>query len=84
MVSGVVIHLSPDGLVETLLELGHILRPLIRHYAHRGSVNPENVVHIEIYELLNSVVVPHSYKVSYLGQSINDYPNRVMTFWDSR
>ena len=84
MVSSVVIQSSPDCLVETLLELGHILRPLIRHYAHRGSMKPDNVIHIEIYELLSPIVIPHSYEVSYLGQSINDYLDRVMAFWGSR
>ena len=44
----------------------------------------ENVIHIEIYELLSSVVIPHSYEVSYLGQSINNYLDRVMVFWGSR
>ena len=73
-----------DCLVETLPELGHILRPSIRHYAHRGSMKPENVIHIEICELLSPVVIPHSYEVSYLGQSINSYPDRVMAFWGSR
>ena len=70
--------------METLLELGHILRPSIRHYAHRGSVKLENVIHIEIYELLNSIVIPHSYEVSYLGQYINNYLDRVVAFWGSR
>ena len=84
VVSGVVIQSSPDCLVETLLELGHILCPSIRHYAHRGSMKLENVIHIEIYELLSFVVIPHSYEVSYLGQSINNYPDRVMAFRGSR
>ena len=73
VVSSAVIQFSPDCLVETLPELGHILHPLIRHYAHRGSMNPENVIHIEICELLSSIVIPHSYEVSYLGQPINNY-----------
>ena len=80
VVSGAIIQSSPDCLMETLPELGHILHPLIRHYAHRGSMNPENVIHIEICELLSSVVIPHSYEVSYLGQSINNYPDRVIPF----
>ena len=80
VVSGVVIQSSPDCLREILLELGHILHPLIRHYAHRGSVKLENVIHIEIYELLSSIVIPHSYEMSYLGQSIHDYLDRVMAF----
>ena len=84
VVSSAVIQSSPDCLVESLLELGHILRPSIKHYAHRGSVKPENVIHIEIYELLSPVVIPHSYEVSYLGQSINSYLDRVMTFRGSR
>ena len=70
--------------METLPELGHILRPSIRHYAHRGSVKLENVIHIEIYKLLSPVVVPHSYEVSYLGQPINNYPDPVMAFRGSR
>jgi len=70
--------------VETLLELGHILCPSIRHYAHRGSMKLENVIHIEIYEVLSSVVIPHSYEVSYLGQSFNNYLDRVMAFQGSR
>ena len=84
VVSGAIIQSSPNWLVETLLELGHILHPSIRHYGHRGSVKPKNVIHIEIYELLSFVVIPHSYEVSYLGQSINNYPDRVMAFWGSR
>ena len=84
MVSGAVIQSSPNCLVETLLELGHVLRPLIRHYAHRGSMNPENVIHIEICELLSSIVIPHSYEVSYLGQPINNYLDRIMAFRGSR
>ena len=75
VVSGAVTQSSPNCLVNTLLELGHILRPSIRHYAHRGSVKLENVIHIKIYELFSSVVIPHSYEVSYLGQSINNYPD---------
>ena len=47
-------------------------------------MKPENVIHIEICELLSSVVIPHSYEVSYLGQSINDYLDRVMAFQGSR
>ena len=78
MVSSVVIQSSLDCLMETLPELGHILRPSIRHYAPRGSMKPKNVIHIEIYELLSSVVIPHSYEVSYLGQSINNYLDQVM------
>ena len=84
MVSGAIIQLSPDGLVETLQELGHILHPLIRHYAYKGSMKSKNVVYIEIYELLSSIVIPHSYEVSYLGQSINNYLDRVMAFRGSR
>ena len=80
VVSGVVIQSSPDCLVETLLELGHILHPLIRHFAHRGSMKPENVIHIEICELLSPVVIPHSYEVRYLGPSINIYRDQVMAF----
>ena len=84
MVSSAIIQSSPNCLMKTLLELGHILRPSIRHYAHRGSVKLENVIHIEICELLSSIVIPHSYEVSYLGQSINNYLDRVMVFWGSR
>ena len=84
VLSSAVIQSSPNYLVETLLELGHILCPSIRHYAHRGSVKPENVIHIEIYEVLSFEVIPHSYEVSYLGQSINNYQDRVMAFWGSR
>ena len=84
VVSGAVIQSSPNCLVNTLLELGHILRPSIRHYAHRGSVKPENVIHIENCEILSSVVIPHSYEVSYLGQPINNYPDPVMAFRGSR
>jgi len=84
VVSSIVIQSSLECLVETLPELGHILHPLIRHYAHRGSMNPENVIHIEICELLSSIVIPHSYEVSYLGHSINNYPDRVMAFRGSR
>ena len=80
VVSSAVIQSSLNCLVETILELGHILRPSIKHYAHRGSVKPENVIHIENCEILSSVVIPHSYEVSYLGQSINGYLDQVMAF----
>jgi len=80
VVSYAIIQSSPDCLVETLPELGHILRPSIKHYAHRGSLKPKNVIHIEICDLLSSIVIPHSYEVSYLDQSINNYLDRVMAF----
>jgi len=83
VVSSDVIQSNLDGLMETLLELGHILRPLIRHYAHRGSVKPKNAIYIKIYELFSYLVIPHSYELSYVSQSINNYPDQVMAFWGS-
>ena len=48
VVRGAVIQSCPYGLVETLLELGHVLRAMIRHYASRGSVEFENVLDVQI------------------------------------
>jgi hypothetical protein len=43
VVCGVVLKSSTYGLVETLPELGHVLRATIRYYASGGSVESENV-----------------------------------------
>jgi hypothetical protein len=48
VVCGVVIKSSPSGLMETLPELGHVLRTMIRHYASGGSVESENVLDVQI------------------------------------
>jgi hypothetical protein len=44
VVCGAIIQSSPYGLVETLLELGHVLHATIRHYASRGFMESENVL----------------------------------------
>jgi hypothetical protein len=46
VVCDAIIQLSPNGLMETLLELGHVLRATIRHYASGGSVESENVLDV--------------------------------------
>jgi hypothetical protein len=46
VVCGVVLKLSPYGLVETLPELGHILCATIRYYASGRSMESENVLDV--------------------------------------
>jgi hypothetical protein len=48
VVSGAVIKSSPNGLVETLPELGHVLHATIKHYASGGSMGSENVLDVLI------------------------------------
>jgi hypothetical protein len=48
VVCGAVVKSSSYGLVDTLLELGHVLRTTIRHYASGGSVESENMLDVQI------------------------------------
>jgi hypothetical protein len=67
------------GLVQSFQELQSKLSPSIRYNPLGHSMQIDNPRHIQLCKLQSSIGCLDGYEMSYTGQSVHNYPNRIIS-----